>query len=371
MRLFIIRICILFIFIFFLFPSIGHTVEQIPVSANNAVLIEASSGRILFEKQAHEKKPVASITKVMTAIIALEQGELDEMVKTSKRAIHTEGSSIYLQQDEKMSLEDLLYGLMLRSGNDASVAIAEHIGGSVEGFVLLMNEKARYIGMTNTNFANPHGLDEDEHYSSAYDIAILMQYAIENDLFKKISATESYQSKNRTYKWMNKNKLMTQYYEYCTGGKTGFTKKAGRTLVTTAAKDKLTLIAVTLNGPDDWNDHTSLFEWGFNEHNLVKLESKGKRTFVSGEALITGTIKDDILLPLKKQEYKHLRKKAILKEVSNEPMSTDTKIGKITYSLEDEEILEVPVYYTDTDDQSFVEYMKNMFNRIIGLNKDG
>ncbi|MEI3604697.1 D-alanyl-D-alanine carboxypeptidase family protein [Pseudogracilibacillus sp. SE30717A] len=370
MRLFLIRTILFFILFFFLFPPIGQSVEELSVSANNAVLIEASSGRILFEKEAHEKRPIASITKVMTAIIAIEQGNLDDMVKVSKRAVHTEGSSIYLQENEKMSLKDLLYGLMLRSGNDASVAIAEHIGGSVEGFTLLMNEKARYLGMTNTHFANPHGLDEDGHFSSAYDIAILMRNAMENDIFKEISASENYQSEDRTYKWINKNKLLTQYYNYCTGGKTGFTKKAGRTLVTTAEKDSLSLIVVTLDGPDDWNDHTALFEWGFNEHSLVKLESKGQRIFVSGESLITGLIKDDILLPLRKEEYTSLRKKAIIKDVS-ETTSEETKIGTITYLLDGEKLLEVPVYYSETGNDSFTSHLIEMVKSLLGFDKDG
>jgi len=371
MRLFIVRSTILLLILFFLFPANGQSMEDISVSANNAVLIEETTGRILFEKQAHERKPVASITKVMTAIIAIEQGELNEMVKASQKAIHTEGSSIYLQKDEKMSLEDLLYGLMLRSGNDAAVAIAEHIGGSEEGFVYLMNEKAKYLGMTNSSFKNPHGLDEEGHYSSAYDIAILMKYAMENETFKKISGTEDFLSDNRTYKWRNKNKLLTQYYEHCTGGKTGFTKKAGRTLVTTASDKKLSLIAVTLNGPDDWNDHTALFEYGFNEHELIKLESKGKRTFVSEETFLTGRIKEDILYPLRKDEQTVLRKQAFLKQLSDETVPSDNKMGTIIYSINDENILEVPVYYTVSNKESIWEQILHAFNNIIRFDSDG
>ena len=199
----------------------------------------------------------------MTAIIAIESGKMKEKVTVSREAIYTEGSSIYLEQGEKMTLEDLVYGLMLRSGNDAAVAIAEHVGGSVEGFVYLMNEKAKWLGMTNTHFDNPHGLDSDNHYSSAYDMAILMRYAMNNEKYREISGTSSYKSERRTYSWINKNKLLTQYYEYCTGGKTGFTKKTGRTLVSTASKDGMDLIAVTLNAPDDWKDHIHMYEWGF------------------------------------------------------------------------------------------------------------
>src|SRR5690625_3589099 len=149
---------------------------SIDVSANNAVLIELNTGEILFEKQAHEIQSIASITKLMTAIIAIESNKMDEEAVTSRRAIYTEGSSIYLEQGEKMTIRDLVYGLMLRSGNDAAVAISEHIGGSVEGFVYLMNEKASWLGMTNTTLENPHGLESDNHYSTAYDMALLMRY---------------------------------------------------------------------------------------------------------------------------------------------------------------------------------------------------
>ncbi|WP_404452894.1 D-alanyl-D-alanine carboxypeptidase family protein [Virgibacillus necropolis] len=240
-----------------------HGLAKPSVSAINAVLMNERTGEVLFEKKAHEKQKIASITKIMTAIIAIESGKMNEMVKASKRAVYTEGSSIYLEQGEKMLLKDLVYGLMLRSGNDAAMAISEHVGGSMEGFVYLMNEKARWIGMTNTHFENPSGLDGEEHYSTAYDMALLMRYAMDNKIFERITKTEMYKSDTRDYAWKNKNKLLTTYYEYCTGGKTGYTKSAGRTLVSTASKEGVDLIVVTLQDPDDWIDHINLYEWGF------------------------------------------------------------------------------------------------------------
>src|SRR5699024_8604138 len=144
-----------------------------------------------------------------------------------QNAVYTEGSSIYLQEGDRFTLEELVYGLMLRSGNDAAVAISEHVGESEEGFVYLMNEKARWLGMSNTHFDNPHGLDSETHYSSAYDMAILMRYASQNETFQKISSAKEYKPEGRSYSWKNKNKLLTQLYQYCTGGKTGFTKAAG------------------------------------------------------------------------------------------------------------------------------------------------
>src|SRR5690625_3231845 len=198
------RFFVWFISLLLMLFGVHYTVygqANLNLSAHNAVLIDQTTGEILYDKDAHEKQRIASITKIMTAIIAIESGKMDEKSKTSRRAIYTEGSSIYLEQGEKMLVEDLVYGLMLRSGNDAAVAISEHIAGSVEGFVYLMNEKARWLGMTNTNFENPHGLDSDNHYSTAYDIGLLLNYAINNELFQKVSGTTSYLSSNRTYKW--------------------------------------------------------------------------------------------------------------------------------------------------------------------------
>jgi len=245
------------------YSSVVYAQLPLQISAEHAILIEQKTGDVLFEERAHEKKPIASITKIMTAIIAIESGKMSDIAITSRRAIYTEGSSIYLEQGEKMTIEDLVYGLMLRSGNDAAVVIGEHIGGSVEGFVHLMNEKARWLGMTNTHFDNPHGLHSDNHYSTAYDMALLMRYAMDNETFRTVSGMDSYRAHTRTYSWQNKNKLLTSLYEKCTGGKTGFTKKAGRTLVTSAKEKDLELIAVTLNAADDWNDHISMYEWGF------------------------------------------------------------------------------------------------------------
>ncbi|WP_173427600.1 D-alanyl-D-alanine carboxypeptidase family protein, partial [Mesobacillus campisalis] len=243
------------------------------VSARNAILMEQNSGRVLYEKKAHDRQRIASITKIMTAILAIESGKLDEQVKVSSRAAGTEGSSLYLMGGEKTKLEDLVYGLMLRSGNDAAVAIAEHVGGSLEGFVFLMNQKAAEIGMENTHFANPHGLDDHEnHYSTAYDMALLTRYAMNNETYRKISGTKVHRAPNPNESWdrvwKNKNRLLTELYKYTTGGKTGYTKRAKRTLVTTAAKGELELIAVTLNGPDDWNDHIFMYERGFEQYEI-------------------------------------------------------------------------------------------------------
>ncbi|WP_112182727.1 D-alanyl-D-alanine carboxypeptidase family protein [Paraliobacillus zengyii] len=262
MLLFIIG-CICFITI------IPENVEANPsVTARNAILMDQSNGDVLYEKAATDPELIASITKIMTAVLAIESGKMEETVTISHEAAFTEGSSIYLKEGEKIKLKDLVYGLMLRSGNDAATAIAEYVGGSVEGFSYLMNEKAVWLGMEQSHFDNPHGLDSESHYSTAYDMALLTKHAMENEQFVTITGAQAYHSDQRTYAWGNKNKLLTTYYSYTIGGKTGYTKAAGRTLVSVAKKNDVTLIVVTLDDPNDWQDHIRLFDWGFEQYDV-------------------------------------------------------------------------------------------------------
>ncbi|MFU0791571.1 D-alanyl-D-alanine carboxypeptidase family protein [Virgibacillus proomii] len=361
----LIAIAIFTITFILVFPVVGQAEPQ--VSARNAVLIEQSTGRVLFEKQAYSKESIASITKIMTAIIAIESGKMEEKAKTSRNAIYTEGSSIYLEQGEKMTIKDLVYGLMLRSGNDSAVAISEHIGGSEEGFVYLMNEKARWLGMNDTNFANPHGLDEENHYSSAYDMAILTQYAMKNPTFREVTGAKSYKAENRTYSWQNKNKLLTQYYEYSTGGKTGFTKKTGRTLVSTATKNDMDLIAVTLNAPDDWRDHIAMFEWGFKNYRLETLSEEKKIAYQLGneEKIQFGYLDKDVIYPLTNQEKNKVSNQLF---ILNNAMNKQT-IGRNVFYLNGTQIAEATVLSKQpkhTATNSMVKEFWEIFRRVSG-----
>ncbi len=246
--------------------------------AKAAALADVASGRILFSQRGDEQMKIASLTKIMTAIVAIEHGNLDDNLKVSKRAAGKEGSSLYLKEGEKMSLRNALYGLMLRSGNDAAMAIAEHVGGSVEGFAFLMNKKAEELGLENSHFMNPHGLDEQGHYSSANDLAKLTVYALHNPEFKEIVKTEVRTAPNPNdswdYKWVNKNKML-RLYEGADGVKTGYTKQALRTLVSSATRDGQQLVAVTLNDRQDWNDHARLLDYGFASYPLVRVVKEG------------------------------------------------------------------------------------------------
>nr|WP_233274994.1 D-alanyl-D-alanine carboxypeptidase family protein [Calidifontibacillus oryziterrae] len=352
------------------------------VSAHTAILMDQESGRVLYEKGANKKMRIASITKIMTAIIAIESGKLNESVKVSKRAVYTEGSSIYLKQGEQIKLEDLVYGLMLRSGNDAAVAIAEHVGGSVEGFVFLMNQKAQEIGMRNSQFANPHGLDDHEnHYSTAYDMAILTQYAMNNETYRKIAGTKVHYAPNPDEKWdrkwTNKNKLLTRY-EFSTGGKTGFTKRAKRTLVSTASKENHHLIAVTLNGPDDWNDHIAMFKWGFGQYDLLRVVNKGvvesiDDEFYKGKVIV----RRDFLYPLTSSEEDDIEVNITLIK-PNSSWLEDGKVpapcGKLIIMLNGENIGELPLFYDskgNVEKQKWFSTIKDLFLSMIGVRSNG
>ena len=250
------------------------TAQAVGTSASSAILMEAESGRVLYEQNAHEERLIASITKLMTALVALESGhDLEETVTVGEACTRAEGSSLYLRPGEEISLKGLLYGVMLRSGNDAALAVAEHCGGSVEEFVGRMNEKAAQLGMVNSHFANPNGLNAEGHYSSAYDMALLARACLENEALAEIAATKSATVDGRVL--TNHNKLLWQY-EGCIGLKTGYTEKAGRTLVSAARRGGMTLIAVTLNDPDDWRDHTALLDYGFSTYAPVTLTEEGK-----------------------------------------------------------------------------------------------
>jgi len=365
-----------------LIANIPRKVDASPgVSAASAVLIEQKSGRVLFEKEAHTKRRIASITKIMTAILAIESGKLNRYVKVSEQATHAEGSSVYLKPGEKIKLNDLVYGLMLRSGNDTAVAIAEYVGGSVGGFAYLMNQKAREIGMYDTHFANPHGLDDHEnHYSSAYDMAILMRYAMQNETFRKISGTKVYRAPNPTEEWdrvwKNKNRLLSKY-KYATGGKTGYTKRAKRTLVTTATKGDMSLIAVTLNGPDDWNDHISMYENGFRGFDMAEVLTKGKLQITKDKLYKNHLyVKKSIVYPATSEEmdmftikYKLNKPKKYLKDERNERV-----VGKAFVYLDGRVVQETPIYYkneAEVKKKDLSDYVKDIFLSFIGVNANG
>ena len=243
------------------------------VSARRAYVLDTVSGRVLYEKNADERGLIASTTKIMTALIICEQCNVLDRMRIPKEAVGIEGSSMYLQEGEVLTIQELLYGLMLQSGNDAAVALAIYCGGTVEGFAELMNDKARNLGLRNTHFENPNGLDSPGHYSTARDLAVLSAYAMENPIFRKTVSTKSLMLGQRYL--TNHNKLLWRL-EGADGVKTGYTKAAGRILVSSAAREGRRLIAVTMDDPDDWNDHASLLERGFSRYRMQQIVTKGQ-----------------------------------------------------------------------------------------------
>ena len=242
------------------------------LSAEEAIVLDAYTGRVLYEKNADQRALIASTTKIMTALVICEQCNVLDRMRIPKEAVGIEGSSMYLKEGEVLTIQELLYGLMLHSGNDAAVALAIYCGGTVEGFSELMNDKARQLGMTNTHFSNPNGLDAPDHYSTARDMAVLSAHAMENPIFAKTVSTRTVKVGQRYLK--NHNKLLWMY-EYADGVKTGYTKKAGRILVSSAVNNGRRLVTVTMNAPDDWNDHRQLLDAGFTQYKQQRIICTG------------------------------------------------------------------------------------------------
>lgn len=332
-------------------------------SSSSSVAIDINSKRILYENNKDEKRLIASITKVMTALIALEYGNLGDVVTAGEEILSMYGSNIYLELGEEMTLENLLYGLMLRSGNDAAVVIANHISKSEKEFVILMNEKAKDLGMKNTIFSNAHGLDEEtKNYSSAYDMAILTSYVHKKyPKFRKISKTKKHEviTENKSYLWYNRNRLLDTY-EYVTGGKTGYTPSAGRTLVSTAKHEDLELVLVSLNDDEMFSNHKRIYEEIFSKYKNYKIIRKEK--LILDPNIFKGTIliKDDFSYPLTKEETKMVT--TLMKIDEKGKYKENGKIGYIKISLNDELLKRVPIYSDEKKEtRGFFQWLKNIF----------
>ena len=274
------------------------------IYADGYILMEASSKRVLEGKNIDKRYLTASICKVLTGIIVIENCNIDDYVLVTKEAISQEGSKIYLSLNDMITVRDLLYGLLLRSGNDCAYLLANYTCGSEKTFAMLMNKYAKEIGMKNSTFSNPSGLDSDSlNYSTPYDMALLMSYAMKNNVFRSIVSSKNYftetTDKQKLY-FYNKHKLV-QRYEYVIGGKTGYTEKSGRTLITYASKDSMELVCVTFKSGNDWNEHISLLNNGFNEYKMENVISQGIIK-VDKDYKVTPYLKTNIILPMKKSE---------------------------------------------------------------------
>ena len=241
------------------------------LSAQSAILMCADTGDVLYEKNADEHMLIASTTKIMTAIVVIENCNMDDEVLINTEWCCIEGSSMYLEAGKSYTVKELLTGMMLTSGNDAAMALACYVSGSAEEFAHLMNEKAEELGMTESSFENPHGLDGEKQYSTARDMAVLAQYCMNNSIFREICGTKTATIGELTF--VNHNKLLWNC-EGCKGIKTGYTMAAGRTLVSFCERNGMGLVCVTLNAPEDWDDHMKLYEWGFSQYSLTSFRAE-------------------------------------------------------------------------------------------------
>ena len=313
----IIIIFLTFLSIIFSQSNFNHVVNAEEMSDKNftsstaEIVMDANSKRILYQKNIHEKKYMASTTKILTAITVIENSNLNDVITVSKDTTGIEGSSIYLVEGEKLSVKDLLYGLMLRSGNDCAETLAKHVSGCNENFATLMNDTAKKIGAFNSNFINPHGLHNDNHYTTAYDLALISSYAIKNPTFIEIVSTKKIKIPFTKGEYdrvlINKNKMLFQF-DGATGVKTGFTKKAGRCLVSSANRDGLELISVALNCPPMFERSKELLNSCFDMYKNYKIiESDYIIDFIPSErGEIPIHVKNDVVLPLTEEEYKNL-----------------------------------------------------------------
>ena len=317
-------------------------------SARSAILIEADSGRVLYEKNAHEALPMASTTKIMTALVALENGSLDDVVTASRNAFGVPGTSIYLAEGEQLTLEEMLYGLMLQSGNDAAVAIAEHIGGSVEAFCRMMTARAEEIGCENTLFSTPHGLPADNHHTTAWDLALIAREALRNDAFRQIVTTQraSIPWAGHEYDRVlnNKNKLLSEY-PGALGVKTGYTKAAGRCLVFAAERDGMRLIGAVMNDPNWFQDAEERLDGGFEGWRQVTLYSPGEpvRSLpVPGGGSVTVKALGKLAAPVRRESVPELRVE--LPDALTAEVSKGDIVGTASLWEDGEQTASIPLY---------------------------
>ncbi len=348
----------------------------VSTSAHAHLLMEASSGAVLAQKNQDMRLPMASTTKIMTALVAIEALPLDTSVTIPAAAAGVEGSSVYLAEGERLTLSDLLYALLLESANDAAVAIAITVGGDVASFADMMNQKAASLGLKDTHFVNPHGLDDDEHYTTAYDLAVIAKAALENNIFRTMVSTQKktipLHGTEGVRLLLNHNKML-KMYDGCIGVKTGFTKKTGRCLVSAAERDGITLIAVTLGAPDDWNDHTALLDYGFSMCESVRLVGEGEFQApvwtVSGNreyVMVRNQEALSLVLPRARGEIHCVVE---LPRFDFAPILDGEEIGRLVWVMEGDggliELAAVPLVATYT--VSEVTYKESIWKKIKGL----
>ncbi len=315
------------------------TAQAVGTSASSAILMDAESGRVLYEHNSDSERAIASITKLMTALLVVERlPDLDATVEIDPASIGVEGSSMYLKEGETLTVRELLYGLLLNSGNDAATALACHCAGSEEAFAQLMNERAAELGMAHSHFVNPHGLSQEGHYSTARDMAVLTAECLKHEEIVAIASTKTVTIGGRTM--TNHNKMLWQY-EGCIGMKTGYTILAGRTLITCAQRDGQRLIAVTLNDGNDWADHTALLDYGFSAYPRQTVIEAGEEVITlpvtaSLTRFVPVAAAETVAYPLREGE--EVTASYDIPQSLEAPLQEGQSVGSITYFLDGAEI---------------------------------
>ncbi len=335
------------------------------ISAEKAVVADAATGRILYEKNADQQSLIASTTKIMTALVVCEQCNVLDRVRIPKEAVGVEGSSMYLKEGEVLTVQELLYGLMLASGNDAAVALAIYCGGTVEGFAGLMNDKARLLGLDGTHFVNPNGLDAPDHYSTARDLAVLAAYAMDNPIFAQTVSTKTVTVGERYLH--NHNKLLWRV-EGADGVKTGYTKAAGRILVSSATREGRRVIVVTINAPNDWQDHANLLEEAFSRYSIQPIVSEGD--VIGTLEVMGGQQKKVQLVATEDFSFAMAPEEKAELVVSGTgfvyaPVAANGEAGFVYVLIGDKAVGKIPVVYGATVEQE-VEPEKSFWKKLFG-----
>lgn len=340
------------------------------VSAKGAYALELESGNCVYEKNADIKMGMASTTKIMTGILVIENLPLDKEIKISSEAVGIEGSSIYLKEGETLTVENLLYALLLESANDAAVALSIATCGSVDSFVDMMNDKAQALGLKNTHFTNPHGLDNEEHYTTARDLALLAKYAMSNPIFSEVVSTYKEViplGNDGSRVLINHNKLL-RTYSGTVGIKTGFTKKCGRCLVSCAEVEGVKIIAVTLNAPNDWEDHKMMLDLGLSQYENITLANVGDYNIsldtINGvKCSVLCSNLDSLSVTLKRDNI-NISASLEANRMVSAPIKQGDLLGKIVFKNNDVEIASLDLYAIES--VKGIKYKKSIFERIFG-----
>lgn len=367
-------LCVLFFSL--LFPVSVWADVQLQISAKSAVLINADNGQLLFAKNENDKRPMASTTKIMTALITLETAAVDNKIVTiTDSMVHVEGSSMGLKPGNKLSLKSLAEGMLLVSGNDAANSAAIAISGSAKAFASLMNKRAQQLNMTDTHFVTPSGLDDDEHYTTASDLAKLAMAAMQNPDFAEIACQKAmkvqYVDPVQTVRYTNHNKLLS-LYDGCIGVKTGFTKKSGRCLVSSAERNGIRLIAVTLDAPDDWDDHQKMLNYGFDKLTRYKIDDSSYSVQVpvvgglTSRIMARGSAGNDIVVNA--DAIPNIKRTVELPAFLYAPVQEGQTLGAVRYTLNSETLATTELVAAGSVQK--IEISKNIFQIFLDWIKD-